>query len=84
MAAASKVKSAEGAPEVRTGDQIVYQCITYDKNGPHIVAAGFKPADAEAPDEPFDFKKTVVDMEDARNAALAKLDALDRLVLGLE
>lgn len=73
--------SQEPAP-ARTGDQIVYKAIEYRKHGEHCRQAMFKhdPNSYSGADE---VQVVVVNMEIAKAQALAKLDGVDRLVLGL-
>lgn len=69
-------------PPARTGDQIVYKAIEYRKHGEHCRQAMFKhdPNSYSGADE---VQVVVVNMEIAKAQALAKLDGVDRLVLGL-
>lgn len=76
-------------------DKIVYKLVTrpggvdgmgYTDKGGDVRAAFFDKAQAEKhPGKPWcDIVPIVVDVEKARKAALKKLNALDKLVLGLD
>lgn len=75
----------DGAPAKRTGDQIVYKVMIYTSKGADCDCACFERDDIGNIDSDLcEVFPVVVNMEDARMTALAKLDGLDRLVLGLD
>lgn len=75
----------QSTPE-RIGDQIIYLVVTYNKDGAHTQNAAWNLQRATDLCDRYygaEIISQVVNMEQAREQALAKLDGLDRLVLGL-
>ena len=72
----------------RTGDQIVYHVVAYSAEGKETIEADYDLKTAhewlKSNDTNAEIIPGVVNVERARLVALAKLDGLDRLVLGLE
>ena len=81
---AARITSTPPAP--RTGFHVVHMEVLHGKAGPRIRAASYDARDIAARVTSNDILEVVaeaVDVDEARDRALAKLDALDKLVLGL-
>lgn len=79
--AAQEYINAVSAP-ARTGDQIVYKALDYSPDGARCIRAGWSILEA-AHIGARDVVPVVIHVQTARAQALAKLDGVDRLVLGL-
>lgn len=83
-----KKKVVVRAPDTRSGDQIVYVGVDYSKAGTTVTCASYDKAviDGLVENDQCDDIGTaqIVNIENARAAALAKLDPIDLLVLGYD